>query len=380
MKKSYSVEGHCDPAFAAVREAFAGNFEAGLEVGASCAVTVDGEYVVDLWGGYADAAHTVPWQRNTITNVYSTTKVMTTLCALMLVDRGQLDLDATVACYWPEFAAAGKDRILVRWLFSHSAGLSGFNEPLPLEALYDWERVTLLLENQEPWWEPGTRSGYHMLTFGYLLGELVRRISGKTLGSFFREEVALPLAADFHIGLSEEHDTRVAELIPPPPMELPPLDPESIAGRTLVSAPIMPAYSDRAWRGAEIPASNGHGNARSAARVGSVLACGGEVDGVRLLSRASIDRALEEQSNDIDLVLGLPIRWGLGFGLASEKLPGLSPRSFYWGGFGGSWLEMDPEARMSFSYVMNKLEVDPAGDKRMLKVRSAVFSAMRAKK
>jgi CubicO group peptidase (beta-lactamase class C family) len=163
-------------------------------------------------------------------------------------------------------------------------------------------------------------------------------------------------------------------------MELPPLDPESIAGKTLVSAPIVPAYSDRAWRAAEIPASNGHGNAHSAARVGSLLACGGEVDGVRLLSRATIDRALEEQSNDIDLVLGLPIRWGLGFGLASEKLPSLSPRSFYWGGFGGSWLEMDPEARMSFSYVMNKLEVDPAGDKRMLKVRNAVFSAMRGKK
>lgn len=364
----------------AVKDAFAKNFEAGLETGASFAVTIDGEYVVDLWGGYSDAAETTPWEQDTITNVYSTVKVMTALCALILVDRGQLDLDSPVADYWPEFAQAGKDKVLVRWLLSHSAGLSGFNEPLPLEALYDWNRIVQILARQEPWWDPGTRSGYHMVTFGYLVGELVRRISGKSLGTFFRDEVAVPLGADFHIGLAQEHDARVAELIAPPPMELPHIDPGSIAGRTLFNPAIIPAYSDRAWRAAEIPSSNGHGNARSAARVGSLLACGGELGGLCLLSRATIDHAIEEQFNDVDLVLGVPLRWGLGFGLANEKLPYLKPRAFYWGGYGGSWLEMDPDARMCFSYVMNKLQMDPDGDKRMIAVRKALLSSMERRK
>lgn len=380
MTETVDVQGHCDRRFGEVKDAFAKNLESGLEVGASFAVTIDGEYVVDIWGGYSDAAHTLPWERNTITNAYSTTKVMTALCALILIDRGQLDIESPVADYWPEFAQAGKDKIIVRWLLSHSAGLSGFDEPLSLEAMYDWQRIIQLLERQEPWWEPGTRSGYHMITFGYLVGELVRRISGRSLGTFFRDEVAIPLGVDFHIGLAEEHDARVAELIPPAPMEAPPIESGSIAARTLYNSPIIPAYSDRAWRGAEIPSSNGHGNARSAARVGSVLACGGELSGLRLLSRATIDRAIEEQFNGIDLVMGVPIRWGLGFGLANEQLPYLNPRAFYWGGFGGSWLEMDPDARMCFSYVMNKLELDPEGDRRMIALRNALFSAVQKPK
>lgn len=377
MTKSIDIHGYCDRRFRAVEERFAGNFELGLEVGASFAATIDGEYVIDLWGGCSNAARTIPWERDTITNVYSTTKVMTTLCALILADRGRLDLDAPVAHYWPEFAQGGKERILVRWLLSHSAGLSGFSEPLPLEALYDWGRIVKILERQQPWWEPGTRSGYHMVTFGYLVGELVRRISGKSLGSFFRDEVAVPTGADFHIGLPPEHEARVAEMVPPPPSKPLDIDPESIAARTMFNPPIQPGYSDRAWRAAEIPASNGHGNARSAARIGSFLACGGELNGLSLLSGATIGLATEEQSNDVDLVLGLPIRWGLGFGLANEKFPFLSPRSFYWGGLGGSWLEMDPNTRVCFSYVMNKLEISPGGDLRMLALRDALFSAIK---
>jgi CubicO group peptidase (beta-lactamase class C family) len=337
---------------------------------------LDGEYVVDLWAGYSDAARTIPWQEDTITLVYSTTKVMTALCALILVDRGQLDLDSPVSHYWPEFARGGKERVQVRWLLSHSAGLSGFDEPLPVEALYDWNRITDILARQEPWWEPGTRSGYHMITFGYLVGELVRRASGKSLGTFFRNEVALPLGADFHIGLAQEHDPRVADLIPPPTMKAVSVTPESIAGRTLFNPPIIPAYSDRAWRVSEIPSSNGHGNARSAARIGSLLACGGELAGRRLLSQATIARAIEEQYDDTDLVLGVPLRWGLGFALANGRLPFLNPRTFYWGGFGGSWLEMDPDARMCFSYVMNRLVVDPGGDPRVARLRNALFSCM----
>ena len=377
MTKNIDINGHCDQNFLAVKDVFTSNLESGSDVGASFAATINGEYVVDIWGGYSDVAQTTPWEQNTITNVYSTVKVMTTLCALILIDRGQLDIDSPVADYWPEFAQAGKDKIIVRWLLSHSAGLPGFNAPLSLEAMYDWNGIIQILERQEPWWEPGTRSSYHMVTFGYLVGELVRRISGKSIGTFFRDEVAIPLRADFHIGLAQEHDARVAELIPPPQMPPPPIESDSIIGKILFNTPIIPAYSDRTWRAAEIPSSNGHGNARSAVRVGSLLACGGELDGMRILSRDTINCAIEEQFNDIDPVMGAPIRWGLGFGLANEKLPYLNPRAFYWAGFGGSWLEMDPDAKMCFSYVMNKLEVHPDGDNnRMIALRNALFSAI----
>lgn len=377
MTKTVEIQGYCHQSFLDVKNVFASHFESGSEVGASFAVTINGEYVVDIWSGYSDAARTKFWEKNTITNVYSTTKVMTALCALILIDRGQLDLNAPVAEYWPEFAQAGKDEILVRWLLSHSAGLPGFDTPLSLETMYDWGKTIQLLEQQEPWWEPGTRSVYHMVTFGYLVGELVRRISGKSLGTFFRDEVAIPLDADFHIGLAQDHDARVAELIPPPPMDPPPIEPDSMIGKIYFNTPIIPAYSDRAWRSAEIPASNGHGNARSAAKVGSLLACGGELDGLHILSQTTIDHAIEEQSAAVDPAIGLLIRWGLGFGLiANERLPSLNPRAFYWGGFGGSWLEMDPDAKMCFSYVMNKLEVLPE-DKRMLLLRNALFSVMR---
>lgn len=380
MANTLNIHGYCEPRFSGVYDAFARNFADGLELGATCAATIEGDYVVDLWAGYADAACTKPWEQHTITNVYSTTKVMTALCALLLIDRGLLDPDAPVATYWPEFAQGGKEKILVRWVLSHSAGLSGFSEPLRGEALFDWNLIAGLLARQEPWWKPGSRPGYHMVTFGYLVGELVRRISGKTLGAFFRDEVALPLEADFHIGLPEEHDARVAEMISSPvPASLLSIDRQSIAGRTLFNPPLVPAYSDRAWRAAEIPSSNGHGNARSAAKVGSLLACGGTLGGLRILSEATIKRALEEQYNDIDLVLLHPTRWGLGFGLANEWRPYLGPRAFYWGGFGGSWLEMDPDKRTCFSYVMNRLEADSEADQRMLALRSAFFSALEPK-
>ena len=377
MVKYNQIHGYCDRRFSEVEEQFARNFELGLEVGASFAATIDGEYVIDLWGGYSNEEGTAPWEKDTITNVYSTTKVMTALCVLILVDRGLLDLDAPVADYWPEFSQGGKGSIPVRWILSHSSGLSGFGEPLALEALYDWEKIVKVLEPQAPWWEPGTRSGYHAVTFGYLLGELVRRVTGKTPGAFFRDEVAGPLGVDFHIGLPAEHEGRVAEmtkLTQVVPIEI---SPESIAGRTFLNPPFTPGHSDRAWRAAEIPASNGQGNARSVARVGSLLACGGSLEGSFLLSQETILRAIEEQINGLDLVMGFPIRWGLGFALANGKFPFLSPRSFYWGGLGGSWVEMDLDTRSCLSYVMNKLESNIAGDPRMFSLRDAFFTGMK---
>lgn len=383
MKNSIKINGFCDEQFERVKNAFVRNFKSDLEVGASFAATINGKFVIDIWAGHADAAKTSPWEQDTIVNVYSTTKVMTVLCTLMLVDRGLLDLDAPVAKYWPEFAQAGKEKLPVRYLFSHTAGLPGFDEKIPVEALYDWDRIINLLAAQKPWWKPGTKSGYHAITHGYLLGELIRRITGKTVGTFFREEVANPLNADFHIGLPEELDSRVGELIPP---EMPDLEKVAeqfnfdvtMAIKTLSNPPLTAELSrTRAWRGAEIPAANGQGNARSVARIISALACGGEVDNVRLLSLETIEKSIEEQSYGPDLVLILPIRFGLGWGLTSKEMPiGPNPRTFYWGGWGGSLAVVDLDAKLSFSYVMNKMNSNLTGDIRTVRLVRALYKAL----
>ncbi len=382
MTDSVEIHGLCDDRFSAVKDAFARNFKDGREVGASFAATIEGETIVDIWGGWADAACTKPWERDTIINVYSTTKVMAALCMHMLVDRGQLDIDAPVAKYWPEFAQAGKEKIPVRYLLSHQSGLAGIVEPLTVEEFYDWDRTVGLLAAQEPLWEPGTASGYHSLTFGHLLGEVLRRITDKTMGTFFREEVAEPLGADFHIGLAEEHDSRVGELIPPevPRPEIPDLDPNSKLAKAMTNPGLRAEDSrDRAWRAAEIPAANGHGNARSVARVATALACGGELDAVRLLGIETIEKSIEEQCYGKDLVLSVPIRWGLGWGLTSKDMPvGPNPRTFYWGGWGGSAVIMDLDAKMSFAYVMNRMTSDILGDNRVAGPAIALFSEMMA--
>lgn len=376
------LRGYCDEKFAAVKEAFRENFEDDLEVGASFAATIDGRFVVDIWGGYADAARTRPWERDTIVNVFSTTKVMTTICALILIDRGQLDLDAPVAKYWPEFAKAGKEKIPIRYLLSHQAGLAAIDEPIPVEVLYDWDRMVKILEKQKPAWEPGTRCGYHATTFGYLIGEVVRRITKKTLGTFFREEVALPLKADFHIGLPEEYDSRVSELVPKPLPEPgesgdTDMDHDSLPWRAMNNPDAsLEIFRERAWRAAEIPATNGHGNARSMARVGAAMACGGELDGVRLMRLPTIEKAIEEQCYDTDLVLGMPIRYGLGFGLNSKEIPmGPNARTFFWHGSGGSYMVVDFDARLSWGYVMNKM-VPGFEDIRTTRLRQALYATL----
>ncbi len=378
------IDGHCDPRFASVRDAFIANFEAGREVGASFAATVNGEFVVDLWGGYADAASTRPWERDTLINVFSTTKAMTALCAHILVDGGALDVDSPVARYWPEFVQAGKERITTRQLLSHTAGLAGIRQPLPTEALYDWKRMIEVLAAEAPWWEPGTANGYHPLTYGYLVGEVIRRISGKTPGAFFRDEVAAPLEADFHIGLPESEDDRVAEMVPPTTGELAAvgapttIDPETLSGRAIANPPLRAEFANRPeWRRAEIPAANGHGDARSVARVMALLACGGKLDGVRLLSEQTIAKAIAEQRYAKDLVLGFKMRWGLGFMLTSRQLPvGPNPRTFGHGGWGGSLGFADLDARVSWSYIMNKMSPGTAGDTRVAGMLAALYGAL----
>ncbi len=374
------IHGYCKDGFEAVQARFAANFDEGLERGASVAVTLHGEPVVDLWAGDADGAGR-PWAQDTIVNVWSTTKTMSAICLLMLADRGELDLDAPIASCWPEVAANGKEGVTTAHVLGHTAGLSGWDPAIEPADLYDWEKAVGVLAAQAPWWEPGSRSGYHALSQGYLEGEIVRRVTGRTIGAFFREEVAEPLGADFHIGLPESEEGRVGEMVPPGVgLGGPDVDLTSIAGRTLLSAPITGAECNtRAWRAAEIPAAGGTGNARSVARVHSALANGGTVDGVRLLSPAGVERILVEQAHDTDLVLGMKMRMGTGFGLMNELIP-LSPnaRSCFWGGWGGSIAVTDLDAGLSVAYVMNRMASGLAGDLRGAMLVFAAYEGLAA--
>jgi CubicO group peptidase (beta-lactamase class C family) len=374
------IHGHADPRFAGVRDAFAANFARGEDVGASVAVTLGGELVVDLWGGHADAAKTRPWQRDTIVNVYSTTKTMTALCALLLADRGELDLAQKVAHYWPEFAANGKADITVAQLLAHSAGLSGFAEPVASADLYDWGKATALLAAQAPFWAPGTAIGYHAITQGYLVGEVVRRITGKSLGAFFRDEIAGPLGADFHIGLAASEDDRVAELISPPPGGgIADINDRPLTVNMATNPPINPRDTrSRAWRAAEIPAANGHGNARSVALVQALLANGGVAGGKRLLSEAGARRALEPQIKGEDMVLGGPAHFGLGFGLNGGAVPLPHDECCYWGGYGGSIIIIDMKTRSTIAFMMNKMASTTVGDMRGYGLAMATWQALAA--
>lgn len=373
------IHGFCDPRFASVRDAFAANFASGADMGASFAATLNGEPVVDLWGGFADTEGKRPWEEDTIINVYSTTKTMCALTAILCADRGLIDFAAPVATYWPEFAQNGKDAITVAHLMSHSAGLPGFDEKIEPEALYDWDGVCERLAKQAPWWEPGTRTGYHAITQGYLVGEVVRRVSGKTMGTLFREEIAEPLGADFHIGLPAGHDHRVADLIPPEQSLGAVSAQGDIAKRTFASVNLT-ALEPRttAWRRAEIPAAGGIGNARSVALVQSLLVNGGVVRGKRILSEAGVRRALELQIESDDLVLGIPVRFGLGYGLPSAVAPFPNKNTAFWGGWGGSLVVADYDARLTFSYVMNRMNSTTTGDARVAGLFGGLYAGLMA--
>jgi CubicO group peptidase (beta-lactamase class C family) len=373
-----TIKGSCDERFTAVSAALASNLDRGADVGASVCVTIDGEPVVDIWGGTIDVEGTIPWERDTITNVWSTTKTMTNLCALVLADHGQVDLHAPVARYWPEFAAAGKGGVEVRHLLGHTAGLSGWTEHMEPEDLYDWDLATDRLARQATWWEPGTASGYHAITQGYLVGEVVRRVTGMSVGSFFAKELAGPRGADFHIGLAPEHDSRVAKVIPPAPLPLDGVDPTSMPIRTLSNPPLDAAQSwEAAWRRAEIPAAGGHGNARSVAAVQSVLACGGEVGGHRYMSERWCEAVFEQQSHGTDLVLGVPLAFGMGYGLITDETPlSTNRRSVFWGGWGGSIVVVDLQNRMVISYMMNRMGEGTMGDDRGVGIIFAAYGAL----
>jgi CubicO group peptidase (beta-lactamase class C family) len=374
------VKGDCSERFEGVRDALAEKLASGDELGASIVINIDGEVVADIWGGFRDEARTVPWTEDTITNVWSTTKTITNLAALMLADRGQLDVYAPIARYWPEYAANGKQDIEVRHLLSHTSGVSGWDQPFLTEDMYDWDKSTSQLASQAPWWEPGSASGYHALNQGHMVGEIIRRITGKSLKQFVAEEIAGPLGADFQIGALERDWGRIADVVPPPPLpfDMDAIDMQSPAFKTMTGpVPDAAAANTAGWRNADMGAINGHGNARSVARIMSALALGGEVDGIRLLGPETIDLIFDEQSNGVDLVLGVPLRFGIGYGLPIlETVPYLpDERICFWGGWGGSVIAMDLGRRMTTSYMMNKMGPGVIGSDRSEAYISAIYAA-----
>jgi CubicO group peptidase (beta-lactamase class C family) len=371
------VHGSCEERFAGVRDALAQQLDGG-ELGASIAVDLDGETVVDVWGGYRDADRTAPWTQDTIVNVWSTTKCVLNLAALMLVDRGDLDVHAPVGNYWPEFSAKGKKDVEVRHLMAHTSGVSGWDTPFSIRDMYDWETACERLAQQRPWWEPGTASGYHSKNQGHLVGEVIRRITNKTFRKFVADEIARPLGADFQVGARESDWGRIAPVVAPPPEPDEPLDPESVRGKTsLGPKSSVKAANSPEWRRADLGALNGHSNARGLLDVLRVLSLGGEAGGVRLLSPETIDLVLDQQSDGVDLVLEAPFRWGIGYCLGSPVVPYVpSGRTFFWGGWGGSLAVMDLDRRLTITYVMNAMAPGILGSARSEAYVRAVYDAL----
>ena len=376
------ILGTCAAGYEPVREAFAENFALRDEIGASVAVVAHGEPVVNLWAGWADPARTRPWQEDTLTNVWSTTKPMTSLCAHLLMDRVGLDMDQPVASYWPEFAAAGKGDIPLRWVMSHRSGLSGLTVPVTVEDYEDWEKITTLLAAQEPLWEPGTASGYHAITFGFLVGEVVRRVTGESPGRFFASEIAGVLDADFYIGVAEGDLERCSDVqgVRPSAAEQAAMaetyahaSPAALAA--LANPPLTGDEANApAWRMAQIPAANGHGTALALATIFGAVADGSE----RLICNATMEAARTSQGSGIDLVLGIPVEFGLGFGLSGpEHYYGPNPAAFGHDGFGGSAVWADPEAGIAGAYVMNRMGMTLVGDARRVALVDALYESLR---
>jgi CubicO group peptidase (beta-lactamase class C family) len=352
------VHGVCDERFLPLRDVFRSNLASGLDEGASLAVTHDGELVVDLWGGTRDLLRSQLWERDTLVRVFSSSKVMVTVAILALVDRGLLDLDAPIATYWPEFARHGKGGVTARQVLTHRSGVPGFGRSIPFEELGDWDYVVRTIEDAELWFEPGTVTCYSPDAFGFQLGEVVRRVTGLPLQDFFRAEFADPLGLDFHFAIDDPlEQARVADLWPDTDFDGGPPDTASeIAARVMSEDFEGNPWLPRESLSTVAPAGSGIANGRAFARVGAMLAMGGELDGRRYLSRSIIDEASSEQNVAEDLLLG-PIRYGLCFGLHSEEFPAATPTSFHWGGYGGSSITMDMASGTSLGFTPNRLRV-----------------------
>ena len=399
------VNGFCEENFLDAKNIFEESINCGFELGGAICIEVEGKKVLDLWGGHLDHERTEPWQENTIVNVFSTTKGIAAICLLQLIEKGLLDLDKPVADYWPEFAQNGKENIPVRYLFCHKSGLCGVREPLQPGAFSNWDLICDELAKQEPLWEPGSAHGYHAITYGHLVGELLRRIDGRTIGTYFREEIAEPLDLDFWIGLPDSEFHRVSDIYPSKPSPLQFLLPLIaklprflLPGPTKflvdfgdTSKPVGAAFNNppissnegmeantKKWRNAEIPAANGHATARSIAKLYGVLANGGSLDDFHLLSPDTIERGRETQSDGKDLVLGgMHTRFGLGFMLGTENVSmGPNPNAFGHGGAGGSLGFSDPDNHISLGFVMNQMHPGITAWKTATDVAESVYKSL----
>jgi CubicO group peptidase (beta-lactamase class C family) len=375
------IQGTVAPGFEPVREAFAANFaRAGdyQEAGAALAAFHRGCCVANLWGGFADRARTRPWNEDTLINVWSATKGAVAVVMAMLVERGRIRYDDTVASVWPEFAQAGKANVTVAQVLSHQAGLPGFIEPTTIEDQYDWESCCAKLERQVPAWPPGTATSYHAMTYGWLGGEIIRRVTGASVGTFMRDEIAQPLQADVFVGLPEIEDARVAEIIGPKGApNIPPL------GETAMMALANPQQDPerpnaRAWRAAEIPAANGQASAMGLARLYAALSNGGALDGTHILSPGSIARMTAPATTDgrADMFLGFKDSWGMGMALNTPGIYGANPRAFGHSGWGGSFGCADPDAGVAIGYVCNQMGPELVGDPRTAELCAAVFRCL----
>jgi len=381
MPTGTDVQGTCDPRFSGVRDAFAAGFADGRELGASLAVEIDGRTVLDVWGGHADADRTRAWERDTIACTFSCTKGLAAIALLMLVERGVVDLDAPVAKWWPEFADAGKDGILVRWLLTHEAGMSAISRPMPFGSLSDWGAMTDALAAQEPSWEPGTAHGYHGVTFGHLVGEVVRRADGRTIGAFLRDELSGPLGIDCFLGLPYREEARTAdmsiELTDGAPTFFSHWKPDGLGPKSFGNPPdcnVIEHTNSRAFRAAEIPAANAHANARALARVYGALGKGD------IIGSALVAEAGRAHVDGHDLVMDLPTRFGLGFEVTmpdAEFSFGPGARSFGHNGSGGSLGFLDPDAGIAFGYVMNLMQwTARRDDERWPPILDALYDAL----
>ena len=373
------VHGQYDDRFIGLAEALDDELSNGDELGAAVAVDIDGVAAVDIWGGHADRARATEWSQNPIVNIWSCTKPVCSLAALILIDRGLLDPHAPVAHYWPEFAANGKRDIQVRHILSHTSGVAGWDEPFTNEDMYDRDTAVSRLAGQAPWWAPGTKAGYHAQNYGHLVGEIIRRITGMGLKEFVQREISEPLNADIQIGASADDDDRIAELIAPPPPRLPAL-PDDHPMRKTFAAPIPDANAANtlAWRRAEIGASNGHGNARGLVRALSPISLGGTANGVDLLTPETIERIFDVQAVGDDQVLAAPVKWGLGFALPTREVSPYLPteRTCFWVGWGGSIVVMDLDRRTTIAYTMNNMADSLIGSDRASRYLRLIYEVL----
>ncbi|EKV11005.1 Beta-lactamase-like protein [Penicillium digitatum] len=378
-----ATHGFCDPTFKRVRDLFEQKLASGDEVGASICINIDGKNALDIWGGHADAAKTRSWEEDTLGVVFSSSKVAVALAALILVDRGLLDVEEKVSKYWPEFAVNGKEDTKVWHILSHSSGMPHWDTRVSLETIYDTKSSTEMLAAQAPWYKAGEASAYQMVNHGHLVGELVRRISGKSLKKFIADEIAGPLGADFGLGVAEKDWLRTADIIPSPPTPLPPIDPQSVAGKVLPNLILDAEVSQTpGFRGAEVGAANGFSNARALARMGSIVSLKGTVDGKQYLGLKAIDQMLQERISGVDQILFFPIRFGLGVGLPVPQIITFIPEGkiCFWGGWGGSILVMDLDRRMTIAYTMNKMGPGIMGNDNTKAYLEAIYEIMAERK